>query len=61
MHLNGNSIGNGAGCPIFLADSAPKVQTLFVNSKNSSRVIVTGWSSWFALENDSFENIKIYS
>ncbi len=61
MHLYGNSTGNGAGWPIFLADTAGKVQTLLVNSKNSSLEIVLSLFLGFSLLNVSLEKTRMYS
>src|SRR5689334_17051475 len=45
MQRYGSSEGNGAGWPIFFADSVAKSQTDLVNSRNSSFVIVSFLSS----------------
>src|ERR1700690_145696 len=57
----GNSTGNGAGCPIFLADSAVKAQTDFVNSRNSSLEMVSVFPSSLSRRKFPFEKTKIYS
>ena len=54
-------MGKGAGCPILRADSAGKVQTLFVNSKNSSLASVLTFPGKFFLLKASFEKTKMYS
>src|SRR5579863_2466461 len=60
MQRYGSSSGNGAGCPTFRAGSASNLQTLFVNSRNSSLVIVLGLPS-LSRENDNLEKTRIYS
>jgi hypothetical protein len=43
------------------ADTAGKVQTLLVSSRNSSRVMVARRFSGFRRENPALEKIKMYS
>src|SRR5271157_1135878 len=57
----GNSIGNGAGCPIFLADRAAKLQTDLVNSRNSSLEMVSDFPTSLSRRKFPFEKTKIYS
>src|SRR5688572_12375172 len=60
MHRYGSSTGNGAGCPILVADSAGNSQTLFVYARNSSLLIVL-CPPPAARENEPFENTRMYS
>ena len=61
IHLLTNSIGNGAGCPILLADSAGNLHILFVNSRKSFLSIVESRFDNFLRENSHFEKKSIYS
>src|SRR6185295_20402107 len=58
MHRLGSSIGNGAGCPTRVADSAGNSQTLFVYERNSCLLIVFCPAG---RENEPFENTRRYS
>src|SRR3972149_6511773 len=61
MQRYGSSTGNGAGCPIFLADSEANAQTDFVYSKNCSFSIVFLRPSTFSRRKFPFEKTNIYS
>src|SRR5258706_8003186 len=61
MQRYGSSIGKGAGCPIFFADSVGKSQTDLVNSRNSSFVIVSFLASDLSRPKFPLENTRIYS
>ena len=61
MNLWGSSTGNGAGCPTLRADSAGKLQTLLVNSRNSSGDMVDSRPSTFGRLKFSLENTRMYS
>src|SRR6266498_3498654 len=57
----GSSIGNGAGCPTFLADSDGNSQTDFVNSRNCSFEMVLTRPSILSRRKLPFEKTRIYS
>lgn len=54
-------MGNGAGCPTFVADSGAKFQTLLVNSINSPLEMVSSRPSFFLLSNVPLEKTSMYS
>src|ERR1035438_576454 len=60
MHRYGSSTGNGAGCPTLRARSASNLQTLLVNARNSSLVIVL-FFPWPSLANRDLEKTRMYS
>src|SRR5512135_2900326 len=61
MRRWGNSTGKGAGWPTLLAETAGKVQTLLVNSRNSSREMVARRFSRLRREKFPLEKMRIYS
>src|SRR3990172_11238524 len=54
-------MGNGAGCPTFLADSGFIAQTDFVHSMNCSLEIVSSLSAVFLRMKAPFEKTMMYS
>ena len=60
MSLRGSSTGNGAGWPTRLADSAANIHTLFVSSRNSSRLTVLVFPPSL-LAKSPFEKRRMYS
>src|SRR4030042_4169657 len=61
MRRWGSSTGKGAGWPTLRADPAGKVQTLLVNSKDSSREMEPRLLAGFFRLKEPLEKIRMYS